>query len=1069
MAPSARHLTPKRGQRPTRLADDVEATRLPYLVGDAPLRLRRSQQRVGPGACTAPIVPAANSEERLEGAQNPSDPCKRPSEGAGDKKLTLKRAKKQVARFPPGLKRSKAPDSEPRGYAPRLPELDERVLILYHSSLKRAWKQHHLQLKIDTLAPSLSQYGHEAIYAATQIQKIVRGVAARREWRAFHCLRNQSAATRIQFAFRRVLLYRKVLARLEKNLNDRATQIQAWYRGNRCRDLQLYHHIRVVNQRIANFQRYIRGRRLWRIVMAILYKRRSDVATKIQRCYRGWKGRQRVLAIRFEQNRHVRELARESEIHAQSSRCKGCQLESCTEDSLFACFMVRYVGLHDFKGAKTLGEDGLQLFPSSAKFVFFYAVLLQAMCEDIETSIAFLNRSKEIGIANEVLSECDIHFFQPALLLRPNDAQAFLDLAILCQSRDQFPRAEANYAKALSQPPQEYAIPGYLHRVDMVGRLLLNYQRFCSIFNFRQVNVLLKEVFTSKKGKKVRLMVSKLNHYTAITPMDSRTTCRINALYLTDDEALSIIKPPESEDEEGKESNAGNTHNFFRGLSAWGDNNGNSPRKQKSYPSVPKDTPGKSPRLLSKKAAITQLQRQHEFVGLNVKPSDFAQFSETRSKLRLTKPTAELLLNALVFVNPAGNQPDPQFQGDENQQANPVLQKVMLIPSILKMRQQYRNAIVCSRAAINAQKVYRGFRLRAEVRRERLLHDIRQQQADDLYRRLHANHMLRELRRSSAVAIQNLYKGYALRKLLRRWQIQAGEIQRIFRGYRGRLRAAAFREGTCAFYMAQRVFQRGVDVSGHRVMLIIEKCGLSFRLDGYDLESCVTYNGFFSHSSSTALLCFLNWTYAETLCGRELTRKGDKISIHSVSSINRLTAECFVLCVGTTSTGFTVPLAECIQTINLRNFGAGHKESPVLPLPMTFDDTARLVEAIAKRAILVPALRMATQDLKAKASAGFTISVQPPPKMHFIYQRMPSVGNTRPPSNTSGLSALQFVYPVTDGLRGVSIGTKHFRKKCTRHSAQFTRCRCILPIFSTSAHVEAISRALAPPPTSSLS
>ncbi|KAG2830549.1 hypothetical protein PC112_g7647 [Phytophthora cactorum] len=336
-----------------------------------------------------------------------------------------------------------------------------------------------------------------------------------------------------------------------------------------------------------------------------------------------------------------------------------------------------------------------------------------------------------------------------------------------------------------------------------------------------------------------------------------------------------------------------------------------------------------------------------------------------------------------------------------------------------------------------------------------------------MYHRLHESYMLRELRRSSAVAIQKIYKGYAFRKLLRRWQIQAGEIQRIFRGYRGRLRAAAFREGTCTFYMAQRVLQRGVIISGHRVMLIIEKCGLSFRLDGHDLESCVTYNGFFSHSSSTNLLCYLNWIYAETLCGREFTRKGDKIFIRSVSSVNRLTAECFVLCVGSTLTDFIVPLADCIQAINLRNLSAGDKETPELPLPMTVDDTARLVEAMAERVILVPALRMATQDLKVKASAGFTISVQPPPKMHFIYQRKSSGGSTRTHANTTSPPTLQFVYPVTDGLRGVSIGTKHFRKKCTRHAVQFTRCRCMLPIISTSAHIEAISRALAPPSTSS--
>lgn len=454
--------------------------------------------------------------------------------------------------------------------------------------------------------------------------------------------------------------------------------------------------------------------------------------------------------------------------------------------------------------------------------------------------------------------------------------------------------------------------------------------------------------------------------------------------------------------------------------------------------------------------------RKKEFAGLNVKPSDLARFSETRSKLRLTKSAAEFLLNSVVFVDPTTVQPGTQYVPDENQQTKQVLHKVMLIPSILKLRQQHRSAIVCSRAAIDVQRAYRGFQIRAEARREKLLNDIRQQQEDEIYRRLHEEYLLRELRRCSAVAIQRIYKGYAFRKLLGRWRIQAGEIQRVFRGYRGRVRAAAFREGTCTFNMAQRVFQRGVNISGHRVMLIIEKCGLSFRLDGYDLESCVTYNGFFSHSSSMALLCYLNWTYAETLCGRNFTRKGDKMSIHSVSSINRMTAECFVSCVGSTSTTCIAPLEECIQSINLRSFGAGDKSSPMLPLPVRPDDTVRLVEAIAERVILVPALRVATQDLKAKGAASFTISIRPPPKMHIVYQQKPHLGrgNSTP--------TLQFVYPVINGLRGASIGTKHFRKKCTRHAVHFTRCRCILPIVSTSEHVEAISRALASPSTFSL-
>lgn len=135
----------------------------------------------------------------------------------------------------------------------------------------------------------------------------------------------------------------------------------------------------------------------------------------------------------------------------------------------------------------------------------------------------------------------------------------------------------------------------------------------------------------------------------------------------------------------------------------------------------------------------------------------------------------------------------------------------------------------------------------------------------------------------------------------------------------------------------------------------------------------------------------------------------------------------------------------------------------MLQLPMTIDDTVRFVDAMASRVILVPALRMATAELKAKAPAGFTISVQPPPKMHFTFRQKSTLSGKHPFPCAPIKSALQFAFPVTNGLRGVSIGTKNFRKKCSRHAVQFTRCRCILPIVSTSAHIEAISRALASP------
>jgi hypothetical protein len=57
-------------------------------------------------------------------------------------------------------------------------------------------------------------------------------------------------------------------------------------------------------------------------------------------------------------------------------------------------------------------------------------------------------------------------------------------------------------------------------------------------------------------------------------------------------------------------------------------------------------------------------------------------------------------------------------------------------------------------------------------------------------------------------------------------------------------------------------------------------------------------------------------------------------------------------------------------------------------------------------------------------------------------------------------------FPVVDGLRGVSIGTKNngYRKKCDKHSTHFTTCQCIaLPIVKVAPHIEAINLALAHP------
>lgn len=243
------------------------------------------------------------------------------------------------------------------------------------------------------------------------------------------------------------------------------------------------------------------------------------------------------------------------------------------------------------------------------------------------------------------------------------------------------------------------------------------------------------------------------------------------------------------------------------------------------------------------------------------------------------------------------------------------------------------------------------------------------------------------------------------------------------------------------------------------------QCGLSFRLDGYDLEACVTYQGFFSRASTVNLLCHLNWIYGETLCGREFTRRGEKLIIRKVISVNAATAACLVQCVSFSADSqadIEMPLVDCIQAINLRNFGLGDKDASMLRFPLTMDETARIVNEIAKRLVLIPALRAPTSELKAKGSSHFIISVHPPSKMHFTFQAQTNIKAKATFSTGATADTNCFAFPVINGFRGCTVGGKSYRKKCTRHAIHFTRCRCMLPIVSTPAHIEAISRALAP-------
>lgn len=245
------------------------------------------------------------------------------------------------------------------------------------------------------------------------------------------------------------------------------------------------------------------------------------------------------------------------------------------------------------------------------------------------------------------------------------------------------------------------------------------------------------------------------------------------------------------------------------------------------------------------------------------------------------------------------------------------------------------------------------------------------------------------------------------------------------------------------------------------------------------MNDCSVYPGFFSRQSAMGLICYSNWAYANRLCGYQLIYHGRQGHIDSVESINPVNGECIMNCSFQSQHEpeiDQIPLTDCIQCINLRNISTKGREAEILLVPIREDDTPRVVEIIVERLVLIPSITIPTMELKKKIPNGLLLTVMPPPKAHYkfhnnnsvslLYTKTPQVQNVPKCEFLAAATLQQLIhmrFPHTDGLRGASIGKVHFRKKCTRHGREFTRCRCVLPLVSTSAHVEAIALALRPP------
>jgi hypothetical protein len=272
--------------------------------------------------------------------------------------------------------------------------LDKQFLILCRSAIERTWEMQQL-----STLPSKT-YGPECIYAATQVQRLFRGYCTRCRLALPDGPLFQHAARLIQFALRRMVIAHRVHIRWLNKRHSCATCIQAWYRGVRVRAQLQLEQARLLIQRVTLLQFHYRSYQFWNLVIASLARRRNRAATQMQRGCRGFLARRRVRRIRHERTQFARALRELGDLHRYQSRCDGCRPDQCSEESLFACFMVRFVGLHDYPGSKALGLEGVRLFPTSARFSFMLSVLLQAMGEDLDLSMAFLRRARLVLLLN---------------------------------------------------------------------------------------------------------------------------------------------------------------------------------------------------------------------------------------------------------------------------------------------------------------------------------------------------------------------------------------------------------------------------------------------------------------------------------------------------------------------------------------------------------------------------------------------------------------------------------------------------------------------------------------------
>ncbi|KAF0719266.1 Aste57867_1152 [Aphanomyces stellatus] len=966
----------------------------------------------------------------------------------------------------------------------QLTALDQRILVLYNSKLRRAVLSDASSSSSSPEAPP--PWTAEDHHAALTIQRVLRGHWCRRAIHAFFGPRNQQKAVEIQRIYRGHLGRGVVARRRATRWFENARRIQTWVRGIQARDAVAILLVHDTVARVVTMQRVYRGYSGRVLARRLRHVRRSTHARTIQRVYRGHRGRATVAHMIFQNQTHARNLGRAAHRHAVSNRCHDCNYSHCTETSLLGCVFARALGIFDVRGAKQLCLDGMHLFPTHAMFPLLLSVLMQVACESLDVAMLYLHQAKLRGWTSIDVKRCETLYFFAALEWSPGNAVVAIVFAVFLQSIGLLKRAETFYRQALNVHPLNYPLDSYLARKALSEHIVLNFKRYLCLYklpvglrvNITARNLLLPDTTPAEKLRRrfvlppaahrlsVDVTVTRNNHYAVIAPDDPTWATRVNAIYLADDEIAHLLKVQD--------------------------------KSKKRGAAVDDDEPSEDqdqPRDRGRRRAMANVHRRRH---AGATPKELAMLSDAKTTVRLSTEQAEIFLNQVVLLPSAVKS------------STGAATYVMVFPRLLRWRQHTAWALHHYEALVNIQRIYRGHVVRYRKSRQLLVDRLKDDQMRALQIRLSRRKFLRMERAHAATQIQALRRGYLTRRRLKTMAAAATKIQSIVRRELAKQLVEEIRQGNLMQFPVIRVFHRGIELQGKLVLLSIDQRGLSFRFTGVDYASCKVLTGCCPRDRTLQMVRYWHFLYAHECVGHTLFHLGQFGTAVAVD-VETYAPEIRVFCQLGTTCQVSLTLGQAGVAIRTAQTNAqrrspskatpaslstpassqisrsGSQPLNLFPLPVDVNSASQLVAAMLPHLALVPTMDIPTRQMQQTAAAMNIAVVAPRTSPLFVASLVPrrykpSLKPQLPPVLVRQLpkpyqhklrldSSIQtrhrFQYPDrVDSLLPplpppIPPGKPRFRRQCPRHCTTYTRCKCFLPVVDTPAHVASLEAALA--------